>query len=416
MRLPYDEFARIVPDAGHRIQQLSEQFRETYGVHPTVATSGPGRTEIIGNHTDHNHGRVVAAAVHLDALVVAGPAEDDACRLISTGWDREFVAPSPETGREDRGSQYEHDTERLMAGVAAGLRDLGEDAPAYRAAMDSRVTPGSGLSSSAAMEVALGAVHAALSDNSELDPVRIARAGQYAENTFMGKPSGLMDQMASAVGNAVAIDFADPAAPRYHQLTLDFGAHGQRLVVVNTGGSHADLTDHYAAVPREMHAVARELGVATLRDTSRRELLAHLSQVRDAVGDRAVLRAFHFYDEEERVLALIDAIDSRLFDRVLKQMTESGTSSWTLLQNVHAEGLTSDQSIAVALEITRSYLAARGASGAYRVHGGGFAGTILSVIPEDLLHEYHHVMNRAFGDGSVIELHVRPQGVLWTRL
>ena len=404
MHLSFDEFVRHVPDARQRIQHLTERFTETYGSHPTVVASGPGRTEIIGNHTDHNHGRVVAAAIDQDALVVAGPSPDNDSHLVSAGWDATFRAPGD-------GGECSHDTERLMAGVAAGLRNYNHAAPAYQAAMDSRVTPGSGLSSSAALEVALAGTHAALA-GTELDPVVAARSGQFAENHFMNKPSGLMDQMASAIGSAVAIDFADPESPRYHRLELDFRGHGQRLVVVNTGGSHADLTDQYAAVPREMHAVAQVLGVETLSRTNRRELLAHLDRVREATGDRAVLRAFHFFDEQDRVSALVDAVDSRLNERVLRAMNESGVSSWTLLQNVYAEGHVTEQPVALALEVTRTYLAARGALGACRVHGGGFAGTILAVIPEELVPEYHHVMSRGFGDGSVMELRIRPRGMM----
>jgi galactokinase len=187
-------------------------------------------------------------------------------------------------------------------------------------------------------------------------------------------------------------------------------------VVVNTGGSHADLTDQYAAIPREMGQVASELGVSTLSETSRKELLSHLGRIRSALGDRAVLRAFHFFDEQDRVSAMIDAVDSRMHDHVLQLMQASGASSWTLLQNVAAEGAVREQPIALAVEVTRTYLAARGASGVARVHGGGFAGTMLAVIPEEVIEEYHHVMSRAFGEGSVTELAIRPQGMLATKL
>lgn len=408
-----DAFLAAIPDAGHRIATLSEAYRAAWGSEPTHVSSGPGRTEIIGNHTDHNRGQVVAAAIQLDALAVAGPSPDGVLRLRSQGWDREFSV-----ARDAAAEQMSelHDTARLMAGVADGMRTHGLPAPAYQAMLESRVAPGSGLSSSAAFEVALAGVHLGLAGAAATDPVLVARAGQHAENHFMGKPSGLMDQMASAAGSAVAIDFHDPVQPHYHQLNLDLHAQGFRLVVVNTGGDHASLTPQYAAVPAEMRCVAGSLGVDVLRETSRHELLSRLDSVREACGDRAVLRAMHFFDEQERVAALVDAVDSRHHEQVLRLMQESGTSSWTLLQNVLAEGSRREQPIALGIEITRSYLAARGATGACRVHGGGFAGTILAVVPEQLAEEYHSVMNRAFGAGSVTELQVRKQGLLFAEL
>jgi galactokinase len=405
MHLLLPEFIESVPDAKQRITHLSTLYQQRFGAHPTVVASAPGRTEIIGNHTDHNHGRVVAAAISLDTIAVAGRSADTVSHLISSGWDDEFSVDLTGTGDAD------HDTPRLMRGVAAGLTEAGLSAPAYNAVVESRVAPGSGLSSSAAFEMTLAGVHAAL-DEYDLDPVVAARVGQFAENRYMGKPSGLMDQMASAIGGAVAIDFAEPDRPRYHRLDLDFRSQSLCLFVVNTGGSHADLTEHYAAVPREMRAVAAALGVETLNLTTRRELLAHLSKVREAAGDRAVLRAFHFFDEQDRVSTLIDAVDSRLGDRVLHAMIESGTSSWTLLQNVYPGDSIADQSLAVALQVTRTYLAARGATGAYRVHGGGFAGTILAAIPESLADEYRTAMDRAFGAGSALELSIRSAGLV----
>lgn len=412
MYVDRDTFLRAVPDAGHRIARLAELYRKEWGTDPTHVASGPGRTEIIGNHTDHNRGQVVAAAIQLDAVAVAGPSPDNTLRLRSDGWEETFsVAVDAPAGSVTDA----HDTARLMAGVADGMRKLDLPAPAYQAVIDSRVTPGSGLSSSAAFEVALAGVHLALAGQETVDPVLVARAGQHAENHFMGKPSGLMDQMASAVGSAVAIDFHDGERPQYHQLPLDFRANDFRLVVVNTGGSHANLTPQYAAVPEEMHSVAAALGVSVLRKTSRRELLARLDELREACGDRAVLRAMHFFDEQERVAALVDAVDQRHHEQVMRLMQESGTSSWTLLQNVIATGATREQSLALALEITRNYLSARGAQGACRVHGGGFAGTILAVVPESLAEEYHTVMNRAFGHGSVTELQIRPEGLLYAR-
>lgn len=298
-----------------------------------------------------------------------------------------------------------------MQGVAAGLIERDLPAPGYRACMDSTVLPGSGLSSSAALEIALAGVHGAIADT-ETPPLAAALAGQHAENHFMGKPSGLMDQLASALGGMQAVDFSDPEAPRTHRIEVDFTRSNHRLMVVNTGGSHANLTEQYAAIPREMRAVAAELGGSVLADTSRKHLLAKLSVVRRKLGDRAVLRAFHFFDEQDRVSAFVDAADSRLNDRLLEIMTESGHSSINLLQNVFLPGSDQDQGLALGLSLTATYLRQRGGTGAYRVHGGGFAGTMLTVVPEDLFPEYQTAMNRVFGKEAVMPLEIRSQGLI----
>ncbi len=405
-----DSLLHAVTDGAARLQTLREEFVATYGAEPTVVVSAPGRTEIIGNHTDHNGGRVVAAAVDLDALIVASPADESRSSLKSVGWPRQF-----EVDYEADRVVDTHDTERLMRGVAAGLVDAGFATPPYRAVMDSRVTPGSGLSSSAALVVGLAGVHAVLSGQSP-SALDIARAGQYAENHYMDKPSGLMDQTASAVGGAVAIDFADSSEPHYTRLQLDIGATGNTLVVVNSGGSHADLTGHYAAIPREMRAVAAAVGASNLVETSREALSLRLNDVRTEVGDRAVLRAFHFFDEQDRVSELAKAAEDRRFDRVLEIMNASGDSSWMLLQNIHPDGYEREQPLAVALYATRAFLNRYGSTGACRVHGGGFAGTILAAIPTDRLEEYRTMMTEIFGEHSVMELHIRDEGVITATL
>ncbi|MFP4153605.1 MAG: galactokinase [Alkalispirochaeta sp.] len=408
MRVRRSEFLQIVHDGSYRLERVEELFSGEFDSHPTVLVSAPGRSEIIGNHTDHNNGRVVAAAIDMDTIVLAGPSRDGISRLHSLGWERTFVDDPSRSLPDDA-----DDTTRLMRGVAEGLRRSDYKAPAYNAVIDSRVLPGSGLSSSAALELSLAGVHEALSGE-EIPPIERARIGKYAENEFMGKPSGLMDQLAVSLGGAVAIDFADPEEVRYHSIDLDFRRSGYQLAIVDTGGSHADLTDRYAAVPREMGGIARELGVTTLAETSKKKLLGNLSFLRDRVGDRAVLRAFHFFDEQERVLSLIDAVNTRHDDRVLTMMNESGDSSWTMLQNVFPGGDGREQSLALGLTLTREYFRERGATGACRVHGGGFAGTILAVVPEVLYDEYRHVMDRAFGDHATKALTIRKEGVIVT--
>jgi len=408
MHVSRTEFLHALHDGAYRLERAQELFTSEFDTEPAVLVSAPGRSEIIGNHTDHNNGRVVAAAIDMDTLVLAAPSRDGVSRLRSVGWEQTFIndpSQPPAEGADD--------TTRLMRGVAEGFRRDGLDAPAYEAVIDSRVLPGSGLSSSAALELSLAGIHEALSGN-ELPPVDRARIGKYAENEFMGKPSGLMDQLAVSLGGAVAIDFADPDDVRYHSIDLDFRRNGYQLAIVDTGGSHADLTDQYASVPREMGGLARELGVTTLAETSKKKLLANLTTLRERLGDRAVLRAFHFFNEQERVLSLIDAVNTRHDDQVLKMMNESGESSWTLLQNVFPAGDGREESLALGLVLTKEYFRERGATGACRVHGGGFAGTILAVVPEVLFDEYRHVMDRAFGDHATKALTIRKAGVIYT--
>ncbi|MDA3947700.1 MAG: hypothetical protein PF508_00610 [Spirochaeta sp.] len=263
MRIRRSEILHSVENGPARLEQVHTRFVEQFDREPTVLVSAPGRSEIIGNHTDHNNGRVVAAAINLDTLIVAAPSRNNRSRLVSLGWEDAFEV-DPESDR----SLDVNDTQRLMRGVIAGLAKFGYAAPAYDAVLDSRVLPGSGLSSSAALEISLIGIHEALSE-SDVPAQERARIGQFAENEYIGKPSGLMDQTAVSVGGCVAIDFSDPEEPRYHQITLDFQRTNHQLAIVNTGGSHADLTDQYAAVPREMHAVAEVLGVGNLAETSR---------------------------------------------------------------------------------------------------------------------------------------------------
>ena len=399
-----------VEDGPSRLEHIYTRFIERFDREPTVIVSAPGRSEIIGNHTDHNNGRVVAAAINLDTLIVAAPSRDNTSRLVSRGWDETFeVNPAGDRSHDS------HDTQRLMRGVIAGLDTSGYGAPAYEAVLDSRVLPGSGLSSSAALEISLVGIHEALSD-SEIPPLERARVGRFAENEYVGKPSGLMDQTAVSVGGCVAIDFSDPYKPRYHQIALDFHRSNHQLAIVNTGGSHADLTDQYAAVPQEMHAVAKALGVSHLAETTKKNLLQQLNAVRKHAGDRAVLRAFHFFDEQDRVSALTDAVDSRHTDRVLTLMNDSGESSWMMLQNVYPDNGGADQSLALGLTLTREYFHERGAVGACRVHGGGFAGTILAVVPQDLFTEYRTVMDRVFGEHATQALHIRTHGLIYGTL
>lgn len=365
--------------------------------------SAPGRTELGGNHTDHNRGRVLCAAVDLDAVACVLPGNGSKIRIVSEGWadpivvDLSDLDPIPtEKGR----------TEALVRGVARGLSDQGMRPQGFEARIHSTVLPGSGLSSSAAIEVLLGTIMADLA-GARIDPLEIARIGQSAENRFFGKPCGLMDQTASAVGGIVGIDFADPARPRIARIDFDFGKEGYALAVVNTGGSHADLTPDYAGIPAEMCAVARFLGANFLREVAPSDLVARGPEIRAACGDRALLRALHFAGENARVPEMIAALEGGNLKAYLKLVKKSGDSSWRLLQNLYPPESPAEQGPSLAVTLSQDFL---GKKGAARVHGGGFAGTIQAYVPKNLFGEWKALMERYFGAGSVMPIKTRSAG------
>jgi galactokinase len=376
--------------------------------------SAPGRTELCGNHTDHNHGRVLAASVDLDTIAFVMPRQDSRVLIHSEGFgsleiDLSDLAPRP---REAGSSQA------LVRGLAAALaegrfaaassrRDKSE-LRGFQACVASAVPPGSGLSSSAAFEVLVGAIISEVSDLGA-SPSELAMAGQYAENLYFGKPCGLMDQMASALGSVVAMDFGGQGKPRTETCRFDPGSHGLSLVIVATGGSHADLTDEYAAIPREMRAVAALFGRPYLEGVERTELLARAGEIRSTCGDRAFLRAWHFAAETLRPLVMAEAMERGDIETVLSVVRASGDSSWKYLQNVQSSLGTREEGLSLALALTEEFL---GGKGACRVHGGGFAGTIQAYIPSASLDPYRSRMEEVFGPGSVLELRIRPYGVV----
>lgn len=365
--------------------------------------SAPGRTELGGNHTDHNHGRVLAAAVDLDCIAAVRPRRDLLVRIESEGYEPFRLDLSDLAPR----AVEEGTTAALVRGVAAWLRERhGAALRGFDASMASTVLSGSGLSSSAAVEVLLGTVLADLS-GLRLSCVELARIGQYAENRYFGKPCGLMDQTASAVGGITAIDFADPEAPEVRRIDYDFATAGLSLAVVNTGGSHADLTPEYAAIPAEMKAVAAFLGKPWLRGTTRAELALRAAGIRAACGDRAFLRAWHFAGEDLRAAAMADALSAGDPVRYLALVRESGDSSWRFLQNLHPVARPAEQGPGLALALAE---AALGGQGAFRVHGGGFAGTVQVYVPHGRMGAVRQALEPVFGTGSVMEISVRPVG------
>jgi galactokinase len=367
--------------------------------------SAPGRTELGGNHTDHNRGRVLCAAVELDVAACVAPSGDGTVRLVSEGYPDPIVVDLSdlEPKAEERGR-----TAALVRGVARGVAARGVEPRGFAGRLHSTVLPGSGLSSSAAVEILLGTIMADLAGVG-LEPIELAAIGQFAENEYFGKPCGLMDQAASAVGGIVSIDFADPAEPKIKRIDFDFREEGYELVVVNTGGSHADLTADYAAIPAEMHAVAAFLGADCLRAVEPGLLVARGPEIRAACGDRALLRAFHFAAENERVREMGRALRDEDVKRYLKLVKRSGDSSWELLQNLYPSSSPAEQGLPLALALTADYL---GKKGAWRVHGGGFAGTIQAYVPRKRLAGYAALMERYFGPASVIPVSIRPRGAV----
>lgn len=368
--------------------------------------SAPGRVEIGGNHTDHQHGRVLAAAIDLTTNASVCKNDDEVIRVFSQGYDPvEVYIHGLELHEAEKNT-----TVALVLGVSAAFVQRGCPIGGFDARISSTVLPGSGLSSSAAFEVLIGNIANHLFAGGAETPVTIAQIGQYAENVFFGKPSGLLDQMASSVGGVVAMDFADPAAPVVQPLSLDLAGQGYALCIVDTGADHADLTGEYAAIPAEMKAVAAALGGQVLRDVPKEAFYKALPALRKELGDRALLRAFHFYADDERAALQAQALAAGEFDRYLRLVRESGESSFDYLQNVFCRSKpVEEQPVALALALAGTLLAGQGA---YRVHGGGFAGTIQAYVPLDFVPDFKAGMEALLGEGMCHVVSIRPVGGL----
>jgi galactokinase len=386
-----------------RRQALIDGYRAAFFGTPSRFFSAPGRTEICGNHTDHQRGQVLAAAVDLDTLAAVGLNGTDEICIQSEGYPMcrvDLHQLSPDAGEFGT-------TLALIRGVAARFREMGCPVQGFNAYVTSQVLPGSGLSSSAAFEVLVGTILNGLFFENKATQPEIAQIAQYAENVFFGKPCGLMDQMASAVGNLVAIDFGDADHPVVQPLDFDFSQTGYALCIIDSRASHADLTDEYAAIPAECRAVAAELGREVLSQVPEAEFFAALPTLRKTCGDRAVLRAIHFYQENRRVSQAVKALEMKDFDRFLQVLKESGRSSYMYLQNVTPAGAVEAQDMAVTLALCEHYL---DGTGAYRVHGGGFAGTAQAFVPMDRLEIFKNGINSVLGEGACHVLSIRPQG------
>jgi galactokinase len=385
--------------------------------------SAPGRTELGGNHTDHNRGKVLAASIQLDCAAIVRARKDQTVFFRSASYSDVTVGLSDSSGSPDLRPRTAEQgtTEALVRGIAAELVRRGGGIGGFSANAASTVLPGSGLSSSAAVEVLFGRVFDCLYGDGKRSALEIAQIGQIAENEFFGKPCGLMDQAACASGGAVAIDFADAARPQVRHINFDLAAAGYALCVVNTRGSHADLTPDYAAIPGELKAAAAFFGKSVLAELDRETVLAGAADLRKAAGDRALLRALHFFDENERVDAMSAALldmdaaagteaKQRALNHYLELVNQSGDSSWELLQNVYSPRGPEAQGVSVALALSRDFFRAQKLRGACRVHGGGFAGTIQVYLPLDALDACRARIEGVFGPGSLTPLRIRPQG------
>jgi len=366
--------------------------------------SAPGRTEICGNHTDHNHGKVMAAAVNLDVVSCAEKTDDNIASIKSFEYDKTDKVNVTDLNRYKEESGH---SQALLRGVAAGFIKRGYKVGGFNAVTKTEVLSGSGLSSSAAFEVLIGTIFNYLYNDGAVSSVEIAQIAQYAENEYFEKPCGLMDQMACSVGGFVKIDFKNPAEPVISPIKFDFSKTGYKLCIVDTRADHADLTDEYAAIRTEMENAAHVFGKETLRDVDENMFFSNIAKVRDAVSDRAALRGIHFFNENHRVDNAEKALDEGDFKEFLRIILESGYSSYTYNQNVFSSKAPLNQPVSVALSISDHVL--RG-TGAWRVHGGGFAGTIQAFVPNEKLEEYISAIESVFGKGACYVLNIRPLG------
>ena len=390
--------------ARERYLGIVEEFEKLYGERENIRFfAAPGRTEIGGNHTDHQHGEVLAASINQDVIAIVKKADDNLLRIVSDNQPMITIDVS-DLGKNEN---EEGTTLSIIKGVLAGMKNQDYNIGGFQAYLTSDVLIGAGLSSSAAFETIIGTILSGLYNNMQIAPVDIAIIGQYAENVYFGKPCGLMDQMACSVGSLVHIDFAEPDTPAVTRVEFDFDKQGYSLCITDTKGSHADLTSDYAAVPAEMKQVAAYFGKDYLCEITKEDLLSNIKEIRKQTNDRAVLRAIHFFEENERVQQEVNALQSGNFQRFLNTVRTSGDSSFKYLQNVYTNHDVAHQNVSVALAISDTLLKENGVS---RVHGGGFAGTIQAFVQNTMVNEYQKAMDEIFGEAACNVLKIRKYG------
>ena len=400
----YSTIGDVKPYADRYLRVING-YKEIFGEASELALfSAPGRTEIGGNHTDHQHGCVLAASVNLDVIAAVAFNDDNVVRIKSKGYDMDEISLDD---LEIHPEQYDKAI-ALIRGVLRAFRDRGYELRGFNAYTESNVMKGSGLSSSAAFEVLIGTIVSDFFAGNEVDAVEIAKIGQYAENVFYNKPSGLMDQTASSVGAVVAIDFKSTENPIVRKVGLDLAKYGHTLCIIDSGADHADLTNEYAAVPAEMKMVASYFGKEYLRDVDYNDFLSQMKNIREKLNnDRAVLRAFHFFHDTQLAVKEAEALEAGDFDKFCRLSRQSGLSSYMYLQNVYASSLPAQQAVAVTIALCGEILGDRGA---YRVHGGGFAGTVQAFVPDEMVDDFKARIEAVLGDNMCHVLQIRPVG------
>lgn len=397
----YGDKERLENERARYIRAL-KMYESLYGNEPVRIYSAAGRSEVSGNHTDHQHGRVLAASITLDTIAIAARTEDGMIKVVSDDFDI-----MPVNATDTAQNEPEESSASLIRGVVQGFKNEGLDTGGFHAYMTSEVIVGAGLSSSASFEVLVGTILSYEYNEGRVPMVDIARIAQYAENVYFGKPCGLMDQCACAIGGLITIDFKDPSCPLVKKVNTDFDAFGLSLCIVDTKGSHADLTHEYAAVPAEMEAVADYFGKEVLRDVDADEFYENLAAIRNRTGDRAILRAMHFFAENERVAQIVEALENKDKEGFEHGIEASGNSSYKYLQNVFAASDPQHQAVSIGLALSERILKEHGVC---RVHGGGFAGTIQAFVDNDYVSSYKEKIEQVFGEGSCHVLKIRPEG------
>lgn len=399
-------------EAAARYGNVVKGFEKAFGDQDMLLFTSPGRTEISGNHTDHNHGKVLAGSINLDCVGAAAKNDGRKVHIISETYGQDLVidlddlSPSPKKAG----------TMDLTKGLLKGFIDAGYKVGGFDAYITSNVISAAGVSSSASYEMLLCAMLNTFFNEGKMDTVAYAHVGKYAENHYWDKASGLLDQMACAVGGLITIDFKDPAAPAVEKIDFDFAQAGHSLIIVQTGKGHADLSADYSSIPEEMKKVAAYFGKSVLAEVSEGALLENLAAVREQAGDRSVMRALHFFEENKKVDKEVAALKEGRFEDFLSLITASGNSSWKWLQNCYTNSSYQEQGISVALALTELFIAEKG-RGACRIHGGGFAGVIMAMLPNDLVEEYIARMDKALGEGCAYKMSIRPYGaVCWNEL
>jgi len=400
-----------VEENAKRYEMVAECFAKEFGDREFEFFTAPGRTEIGGNHTDHNHGKVLAGSVHLDCVAAASANGTHTVTLISETYNQRLVIDLDNLAPTEKTTG----TEPLVKGIFAGLLEKGFKVDGFDAYVTSNVIGGAGVSSSASFEMLVCVIVDYLFNDGKIGVVAYAKVGQYAENKYWLKGSGLLDQLACAVGGMITIDFADIENPKIREIQCNFDEMGHDLVIINTGKGHADLSAEYSAVPNEMKKVAEYFGKEVLQQVDEDAVIENVRAIREFAGDRGVLRAFHFFEENKRVDAEVEALEAKDFDTFLRKITESGDSSWKWLQNCYCNETPEEQSITVALALTKLYLDKIG-HGVCRVHGGGFAGVIAAFLPKEYTEGFTQYIDKALGEGSAYVMHIRPQGAIKVEL